>query len=247
MSEELNRQPGDHPEESGGAAEEERPARAATDDELAAAVEAAAAALDDKGRPIGAARPEASDPDEPDEGRPAGDERADDEKGSPAGARPVEAAPEAKGAEDAARAVEEWRSRAYRAAADLENTRKRFAKEREDLKKYAVESLLRDLLPVADNLQRAVAHAGDDEGPLAQGVQMVLRQLLSTLERHGATPFDPQGEPFDPQYHEAMTQIPRDDVDPGTIVEVFQQGWMLHDRLARPAMVVVARRPDEED
>ena len=140
--------------------------------------------------------------------------------------------------------VEHWKSRAYRATADLENGRKRFSKEREELRRFALEGLLKDILPVADNLERATAHATAQEGSLLDGVKMVLNQFNQVLERRGAKPFDALGQPFDPQFHEAMQQFPRDDVEPGTVIEVFQRGWKLHDRLARPAMVIVSRAPD---
>jgi len=144
--------------------------------------------------------------------------------------------------------LEDWKGRAYRTTADLENVRKRFNREREDLRKFGIESLLKDLLPVADNMDRAVTHISDDEeGPLAEGIRMVLQQLTALLDKHGARPFEAMGEPFDPQYHEAMSQLDRDDVEPGTVIEVYQRGWMLHDRLARPAMVIVARAPAGND
>jgi molecular chaperone GrpE len=184
-------------------------------DPLAAAIAEAAAALDESGRPA---------------------EKAEEPRRDEAAQAQIEAL---------TKEVEDWKGKAYRAAADLDNSRKRFAKERDEQRKFAVESLLKDMLPVADNLQRAVDHAGESEGALLQGVQLVLRQLLGTLERHGAKPFDPKGQPFDPTFHEAMTQMPRADVEPGTVIETFQQGWMLHDRLVRPAMVIVSRAPDE--
>lgn len=139
--------------------------------------------------------------------------------------------------------AEKWKSSAYRHAADLENLRRRFAKEREDIRKFGVESLLKDLLPVVDNLERAIHHA-EEANPVAEGVRMVLRQFTTTLANRGATPFDPKGEPFDPQFHEAMTQMDVPGAAPGSVVEVFQRGWMLHDRLVRPAMVVVAKAPE---
>ena len=100
--------------------------------------------------------------------------------------------------------------------------------------------MLKDLIPVADNLERALAHSGGGGGALADGVSMTLRQYLAALERYGAKPFDPKGEQFDPQFHEAMSQIPREGAEPGSVIEVYQRGWMLHDRLVRPAMVVIA-------
>jgi len=150
----------------------------------------------------------------------------------------VEAEPEAPS--DARREAEDWRHKAYRAAADLENFRKRVLKEKDEMRKYAIEGVLKDLIPVADNLERALAHSGGGGGALADGVSMTLRQYLAALERYGAKPFDPKGEQFDPQFHEAMSQIPREGAEPGSVIEVYQRGWMLHDRLVRPAMVVIA-------
>jgi molecular chaperone GrpE len=141
--------------------------------------------------------------------------------------------------------AEEWRARAYRSAADLENTRKRFQREREELRKYGNEDLLKDLLPVIDNLERAMAHAADGDG-LVEGVGMVLKQFTQVAETYGAKPLDALGQEFDPQVHEAMSQRPSNEVEPGIIVEVFQRGWMLHDRLVRPAMVIVAAPRIEE-
>lgn len=136
--------------------------------------------------------------------------------------------------------VEEWRGRAYRGAADLDNFRKRALKERDDLRKYAIEGVLKDLIPVADNLERALQHAGAAGGALGDGVAMIAKQFLSALDRNGAKPFDPMGQQFDPQFHEAMSQMAREGAEAGTVIEVYQRGWMLHDRLVRPAMVVIA-------
>ena len=142
------------------------------------------------------------------------------------------------------REIEDWRGRAYRHAADLENARRRFNRERDELKKFGVEGLLRDMLPVVDNLERALAHSESGHS-LVEGVELVLRQFVQVAGQYGAKPFDATGEIFDPQRHEAMSQIPMADVEPGTVIEVFQRGWMLHDRLVRPAMVVVASAPPE--
>lgn len=136
--------------------------------------------------------------------------------------------------------VEDWRSRAYRGAADLDNFRKRALKERDELRKYAIEGVLKDLIPVADNLERALAHSGGASGALADGLAMIAKQFMSGLERNGAKPFDPKGQQFDPQFHEAMSQMARDGAAAGTVIDVYQRGWMLHDRLVRPAMVVIA-------
>lgn len=138
--------------------------------------------------------------------------------------------------------MNEWREKAYRLAADLDNARKRFQKERSELRTFGVEPLILDLLPVADNLERAIAHA-DAENNLVEGVKMVLRQFMQVMAAKGAVPFEAKGEDFDPSVHQAMSQIPSADQPAGTVLEVFQKGWMLKDRLLRPAMVVVAAEP----
>lgn len=146
---------------------------------------------------------------------------------------------------NAEKTAEDWRNRAMRSAADLENARRRFHKERDELRKFGADGLLKDLFPVLDNLERALAHAESSDG-LAEGVKMVLRQFTQILEKNGATSFEAEGEPFDPQIHEAMTQIVTSDVEPGHVVSVFQRGWKLHGRLIRPAMVVVAAAPESD-
>ena len=147
--------------------------------------------------------------------------------------------PQAEKIAELERSVEDWRTRAYRSAADLENARKRFQRERDELRKFGTEGLLKDLLSVVDNLERAVAHAGAGSS-LTEGVEMVLRQFTQTAAKYGAEPFEAEGQPFDPQFHEAMTQVPTADHEPGTVVDVYQRGWTLHGRLVRPAMVTVA-------
>lgn len=145
--------------------------------------------------------------------------------------------------EAAKKESEEWRTKAYRVSADMDNMRKRHQKEKEDTKRFAVEGLLKELLPVADNLQRVVDNISEPDTPLAKGVTMVLRQFSNELAKCGATSFDPTGEPFDPKMHEAMTQVETEAVPAGHIFQVFQRGWMLNERLVRPAMVVVATAP----
>jgi len=133
--------------------------------------------------------------------------------------------------------------RLLRQAAELENYKKRSARERDDAIRYANESLLKDLLPVVDNLERAIAHAsgGGNGRPLVEGVEMVLRGLTDVLAKHGAMPILAQGQPFDPTKHEAMTQVETDDHEPNSVVEELHKGYMLRDRLLRPALVSVAK------
>jgi molecular chaperone GrpE len=133
-----------------------------------------------------------------------------------------------------------------RARADLENYRKRAQREKEDLSRFANENLLREILPVADNLERALEHArqGDsDSGSLLQGVEMTLGQLQRVIEKFGAIPVRSVGEPFDPARHEALGQVESAEHPPNTVVQELQRGYLLNDRLLRPAMVMVAKAP----
>jgi molecular chaperone GrpE len=135
-----------------------------------------------------------------------------------------------------------------RARADLENYRKRAQREKEDLARFANENLLREILPVADNLERALEHArqGDsdsDSDGLLQGVAMTLGQLQRVIEKFGAIPVRSVGEPFDPARHEALGQVECAEHPPNTVVQELQRGYLLNDRLLRPAMVMVAKAP----
>jgi molecular chaperone GrpE len=144
----------------------------------------------------------------------------------------------AKGRETLERLKEEH-ERFLRAAADLDNYKKRAAREREDVERYGNEKLLKDLLPVVDGLDRALAAAPQD-GPLGEGVRLVRATLERALAKHGVTPFSALGEKFDPAFHEALLQVPTADQPPGTVVLEHARGFKLHDRLVRPAMVGVA-------
>ncbi|MFM2129714.1 MAG: hypothetical protein RL477_1260 [Pseudomonadota bacterium] len=148
----------------------------------------------------------------------------------------------------AQREAAEARDRALRALAELENFRRRAEKERQDTAKYAVASFARDVLPVVDNLRRGLdsvtaaarkAEAGLDA--LASGVELTERELLNAFERHGIVRVDPRGDAFDPNLHQAMFEIEDASVAPGTVVQVMQAGYTLHDRLLRPALVGVAK------
>lgn len=126
---------------------------------------------------------------------------------------------------------------------DYENARRRTARDAEVARKYAAEPLARDLLGALDNLDRALdaARKAGDTGPLATGVAATASQLLAVLQRHGVTRIEcGPGAPFDPNLHEAVSQQPADDVAPGRVVHVLQGGFLLHDRVLRPASVVVA-------
>ncbi|HEX2685457.1 MAG TPA: nucleotide exchange factor GrpE [Kofleriaceae bacterium] len=132
--------------------------------------------------------------------------------------------------------------RYLRTAADLENLRKRQRREVEDAKLESKGRVLKEMLPVVDNLERAIEHATTQAGanPIVEGVQLVLRQFLTAFERLDVMPIEAAGQPFDPNLHEAISQQ-ESDAAPGTVVQVLQRGYKSGDRLLRPALVVVAK------
>ncbi|APG28243.1 nucleotide exchange factor GrpE [Syntrophotalea acetylenivorans] len=146
-------------------------------------------------------------------------------------------------AESQAEAQKNW-DLYLRERAELENYRKRMQREKEDLARFANENLLRDMLPILDNLERAVDHAEQDqEGGLLEGVQMTLDQFRKTLERLGVVPVAAIGETFSPDCHEAMGQLESAEHAPNTVVQEMQKGYTLNDRLLRPALVMIAKAP----
>jgi molecular chaperone GrpE len=136
------------------------------------------------------------------------------------------------------------RERSLRALADLENYRKRIQRERQDEHRFRAFEPMRELLSVVDNLERALA-AGGAADDLKLGVEMTLRQLEDVLRRHGVESVPASGVRFDPAHHEAVSRLEDPDVEAPTVVEELQRGYRLHDRLLRPARVVVAVPPDE--
>jgi molecular chaperone GrpE len=166
---------------------------------------------------------------------------------APASKAPETVAPETP-AGDAAREIQELRDRYLRLAAEFDNYKKRSLKERQDLFNYATEALIKDLLPTVDNLSRALGHArqgeeGVDTKALVEGVELTQRSLLQAFEKCGLRLVEAEGQPFDPQVHEAVRQIPTGEVEPGHVLEVLQVGYLLKDRLLRPALVTVSSRP----
>lgn len=160
------------------------------------------------------------------------------------------AAPEQPSVEDALAASQAEVQKNWdlylRARADLENYRKRAQREKEDLSRFANENLLREILPVMDNLERALDHARQGSGEtsgLVQGVEMTLSQFQRVLEKFGVTPIVSLGTLFDPARHEALGQLESIDQAPNTVVQELQKGYLLNDRLLRPAMVMVAKAP----
>ena len=168
-------------------------------------------------------------------------------------------APEAGGAEPRAadpaaeiaelrRQLEDKQDRLLRALAETENVRRRAQREREDHTRYATESLLRELIPVLDNLDRALgaARAAGNAANVVEGVELIQRELLRVLERAGVTRYSALGQPFDPTRHEAVARIVSAEQKPDTVVTETAPGYLLHGRLLRAALVGVAVAPDED-
>lgn len=144
--------------------------------------------------------------------------------------------------------VADLTDRLLRAHAEMDNLRKRSDRDKEDTAKYAITKFAREILGIGDNLQRAIgavpAGAADEDPALKaliDGVSMTEREFLNILDRHGVKRIDPSGEPFNPHLHQAMTEIEDKEVAPGTVVQVYQPGYIIEDRVLRPAMVVVAK------
>jgi molecular chaperone GrpE len=140
------------------------------------------------------------------------------------------------------------RDRILRVQAELENFRRRSRRELEDERKYANVPLLRDLLPVVDNIDRAIEAAGktQDSNSLLEGIKMVKQQLESVLERYDCKPVKALGEHFDPHFHEAISMQPSQEHDVNTVVHVAQSGYQVHDRVIRPAHVIVSTAVPKE-
>ncbi len=132
---------------------------------------------------------------------------------------------------------------ALRAAAEAQNARRRAEQDVEKARKFALERFSGDLLPVVDNLERALEAAAEapEANAIAEGVDLTLRSLVDVLKKNGVEMVDPAGEPFDPQLHQAMTMVPNPELEPNTVMDVMQKGFTLNGRLIRPAMVVVSK------
>lgn len=150
--------------------------------------------------------------------------------------------------EEKEKEIKEHHDRLLRLAADFENYKKRAAKDKEDWTKFANEDLLRAILPFIDNLERAINHAQKvaDTGVLIEGVRLTIEQILQTLNKFGLSSFQSVGKPFDPTVHEAMLVVETDQHEPNQVVEEFQKGYLLNDRLLRPATVSVSKPPEKE-
>jgi molecular chaperone GrpE len=141
------------------------------------------------------------------------------------------------------KAQENW-DKVLRTQADLDNIKRRSEKDLQNAHKFGIEKFARELLPVADSLELglSVETAGSPEvQKLREGMELTLKQLLSSLEKFNVVPVDPEGEKFNPEWHQAMAMQPTDEAEPNTVLKVYQKGYLLSDRLLRPAMVVVAQ------
>jgi molecular chaperone GrpE len=226
-------------ERAAPAAEDERAAPAAVEDERAAPAaeedERAAPAPDEE--PV-TARDEAAEP--------AGEEDAANEAAIEEGTERPDAVEEEAASEEedplalARRERDQYLDLARRAQADFENYRKRAAKEAVAAGQRAKSGVVRELLPVVDNLERALASAREGEQHLAEGVRLVHSELIAVLERNGVEQFDPKGESFDPAWHEALSTRSEDGATPGTVLDVVEKGYRANGAVLRPARVVVS-------
>lgn len=142
---------------------------------------------------------------------------------------------------------DELADRVLRARAEFENYRKRVARDADRARQMAAEALLRDILPVIDHLELALRHKDDQSGALAEGVEMTVKSLHEVLRRHGLEAIPAEGEPFNPEVHEAIMRRPSDDHPEDTVLEEFQRGYRLGTMVLRPTKVVVSHRPDEDE
>ena len=161
----------------------------------------------------------------------------------------------AEGAEESELSLEEMvsqlqedllaaRDAALRSQADAQNVKRRAEQDVEKARKFALEQFARELLPVVDNLERALEAAGGDDGalkPIAEGVDLTLKSFLGALKKFNIEAVDPQGEPFDPNLHQAMSMVENSEVEPNSVIAVMQKGYTLNGRLLRPAMVMVSK------
>ena len=137
-------------------------------------------------------------------------------------------------------ARDNW-DRFVRERADLENYRKRVNREKEELLKYGNKSLIEEILPVLDSMERALGHASEDgQAAVVEGIRMTHGMLVTALKKFGVTPIEAVGTPFDSAFHQAMAQVQSDEHPPNTVVEEYQKGYLLKERLLRPAMVTVS-------
>lgn len=153
-------------------------------------------------------------------------------------------APVQDGQDDLKTELEHVREMYLRKLAEFDNFRKRVDRERGEDRRAGAEEFVKDLLPVLDNFERALEHAGDDSGAFQQGVEMIAKQLRDTLERQGVAEINPVNESFDPELHEAVQRVEDSEHPPGTVAFVMLKGYKMGERLIRPALVGVAFDPE---
>ncbi|GEK50378.1 protein GrpE [Vreelandella venusta] len=145
--------------------------------------------------------------------------------------------------EELEQSLAEAKDQALRAAAEAQNVRRRAEQEAEKARKFALEKFVKELLPVVDSLEKALESMEDGASDVhREGVSMTLKMQLGVLNKFGVESVEPQGEPFDPQVHEAMAMVPNPELEPNTVMDVMQKGYLLNGRLVRPAMVVVSQK-----
>ncbi|GAB3041750.1 MULTISPECIES: nucleotide exchange factor GrpE [Oleiagrimonas] len=144
---------------------------------------------------------------------------------------------------EAERSVADMRDTLLRERAEIENQRRRLQRELEQARRFANERVLSDLLPVCDSLEQGLAVQTEEVAPLREGMQLTLKSLLKVAEQNGLKAIDPLHKPFDPEQHQAMNMVETDQHAPDTVVAVLQKGYVLNDRLLRPALVAVAKAP----
>ena len=197
------------------------------------------------------AQPESAQPEQPKESH---DSDSNASKTSPIeNVAPLDSSVDPDDGADLEHEEEELRNQLLRAMADNENLRKRTEREVAAAKKYGPFSFVRDFLASVDNLEKAISLIPENKDEMDEtlkniliGVDMTGREVASVLERHGISKINPDGEKFDYNLHQAMFEVPTNEVEPGTVVQVVQLGYMLHDRLIRPAMVGVSKAVEPE-
>jgi molecular chaperone GrpE len=191
--------------------------------------------------------PTAPEPESAAGAAPAGTPAAETPGPGPEAGAPAPPAPVADEAERLRQALAEAEDRHVRLYAEFENYKKRTGRETDEFRRYANEKVLKEMLPVLDNFERAVSHAKEADGAagggLLEGVELIRRQFLDVLGKLGVTPIEAMGRPFDPQVHQAVSQREAADAAAGTVVDELQRGFIFRERVLRPAMVVVARGP----
>ncbi len=143
--------------------------------------------------------------------------------------------------------LEDMKDKYMRLYAEFENYKRMAAKEREEIIKYSNEALINNLIPSLDNLEMAIKHAENTNSGLLDGVRLTLKEILRALEKVGLTPIDSYMKPFDPLYHEAMSMVEREDLDEMTVVEEYRKGYIYKDKVLRPSLVAVSKKPERKE